>query len=120
MLNWELLLAAGKDGKAFDDCVSSHFSSHQVELLCIDDISSKNVNEYHHSSNVYAGGSSFDIVDDTFHEVELGSGELKAHYKFDRSNQFLWQIPLSSAFLDSSFRKFKLSSDHARLFIGKN
>ena len=69
---------------------------------------------------MYAGGSSFDIVDNTFNEIELGSREMKAHHKFARSNQFLEQIPLSSAFFDSSFHQFKLSSDHARLFIGKN
>ena len=86
----------------------------------MDDIGPTNVKDYHHSSNVYAGGTSFDIVDNTFQEIQLPNGELKAYYKFGRSNQFLDQIPLSTSFFDSSFHKFKLTSHHARMFIGKN
>jgi hypothetical protein len=110
---------AGTDGTQFDDYVSSQFPSHHVELLCVDDIYPNNVRDYHHSSNVYAGGTSFDIVDNTYQEIQLRNGELKAYYKFGQSNQFLDQVPLSTSFFDSSFHKFKLTSHHARMFVGK-
>lgn len=114
-------ITAGIDGKEFDDYVSSHFSSHHVELLCVDDICSNNdKNKYHHTSNVYAGGSTLEMVDNTFTEILLPNKNMKAHYKFASSKEYQDQVPLSSAFFDSNFHKFKLSSHHARIFIGKN
>lgn len=116
----KLGITAGVDGKIFDDYVSSHFTSHHVELLCVDDICPTNDKSYHHTSNVYAGGSTLDIVDSTFTEILLPNKKLKAHYKFASSKEFLHEVPLSSAFFDKNFHKFKLSSHHARIFIGKN
>jgi hypothetical protein len=85
----------------------------------VDDITPNNDNNYHHTSNVYAGASTSDIVDNTFTEILLRNGNMKAYYKFGSSTEFLDQVPLSSAFFDSNSHKFKLSTHHARMFIGK-
>ena len=116
----KLGISAGVDGRDFDSYVSSHFSSHHVELLCVDDICSKNDKNYHHTSNVYAGGTTMDMIDHTFTEILLPNLDLKAHYKFGSSKEYQDQVPLSSAFFDSNFHKYKLSSHHARVFIGTN
>jgi len=112
-------IVCGEDGQLFDDFVSSHFSSHRVELLCVDDIPCTTNKDYHYSSKVFGGESSLDMIDDSFIRIPLAGGEFTAHYKFADSTQFLQHVPLSAAFFDSNFHKFKLSLHHARIFIGK-